>query len=102
MAGQEDQIPCMHGCKVEEQLEKILHELERLNAAFPEDRHGNPDAIGHREFHERRISAASAEEKFWQDLKLDLAKKGALALLTVIIGLIVTGAAVKLGFVGGR
>jgi len=42
-------------------------------------------------------AAADAQEKFWIELKLEIAKKGVWGLLIVICGLIVVGVSAKLG-----
>ena len=82
---------------IESQLSEILAEVRALSSAFPQDTQGRADVAGHRQFHEAKIAAAKAEKEFWQELRLELAKKGALAILTVLIGLVMVGAAVKLG-----
>ena len=80
-----------------ERMEELMERLELLSAAFPEDKHGRTDVDGHRRYHEAKIQAAEAEAAFWRDLKLDLAKKGAWAILLVLAGLLVAGVATKLG-----
>lgn len=84
--------------QVDEQFTAILNELSRLKTAFPEDESGEYDLAGHRRYHDAQIAAAKAEEAFWRDLKLDLAKKGVWAIVLVLIGLLVTGLAAKLGW----
>lgn len=86
---------CPITCKVEDQLETILEEVRGLKSAFPLDEQGEADILGHRRFHDAKIAAAKAEEEFWRELKLDLAKKGAWALLLVILGLILLGLTAK-------
>ena len=99
-------MPTPHACqyidecdipKIASQLDQILVELQALKSAFPEDHQGNVDVVGHRKYHDAKILAAQAEEAFWRELKLDLVKKGAWAIILVVVGLIMTGAAVKLG-----
>ena len=51
----------------------------------------------HREAHEADQADAAAKERFLAELKLEMAKKGLWAVLLVIVGLIVAGAALKLG-----
>lgn len=68
-------------------LQKII-ELER---AFPD----GPD--NHRIAHEAWIRAKQAEEEFWKELKMEIAKKGTLGFLYLVGGLILIGAATKLG-----
>lgn len=63
-----------------------------LDRAFPD----GPDA--HRAAHEAMIRAAQSEERFWLDLRLDLAKKGIWSIILVLIGLVFFGLSVKLGW----
>lgn len=86
---------------IEERLDEILQELHSLKTAFPNGPEGEADLIGHRRYHEAKIAAAEAEKAFWQELKLDLAKKGAWGILLIIVGLIVAGLMAKLGLGGG-
>ena len=92
---------CPYNCEVKDQLEEILSAVQSIQKAFPEDGDGEADFSGHRRFHEAKIAAAEAEAAFWRELKFDLARKGAIALLTIIAGLIVLGLSVKLG-IGGK
>lgn len=78
-------------------LSDICNKLDQIGEAFPKDEQGNIDARGHREFHEAAIESAKAEEKFWRELRQDLIRKGLWSVLLVVIGLILTGAAVKMG-----
>ena len=65
---------------------------ERLFAsAFPAG-----DPIEHRKAHEAMISAAKAQEQFWNSLWADLARKGVTAVLLSIVGLVALGALVVL------
>lgn len=57
-----------------------------MSRAFPE---GNPDA--HKEYHQSKIDAATAEKEFYQTLKIKLAEAGALGLLRMIIWLLAAG-----------
>lgn len=84
--------------KIEHQLDEILSEVRRIQGAFPRTEHGEVDFTGHREAHEAMIAAANAQKEFWQELKLDIAKKGVWGLLIIVCGLIITGAAAKFGF----
>ena len=60
--------------------------------------HAFPDGIeNHREAHERMISAAKAEEAFWKDLKLDIAKKSIWGILHILFLMTLGTLAVKLG-----
>lgn len=76
-------------------LEDCVHiledRIEAIERAFPD----GPEP--HRASHLAMIRAAEAQEKFYNDLKLDLVKKGTWGLLVIIIGLVLTGAFVSLG-----
>jgi hypothetical protein len=57
-----------------------------------------PNGIdNHREAHERMIAAARAEEAFWRDLKIDVAKKSIWGILHILMILALGTLAVKLG-----
>lgn len=66
-------------------------------SAFGIDRNGNPDFVRHRMAHEEQTRAAEAQTKFWTDLRAEVAKKGTIGVLVIIIGLLAVGAASKLG-----
>lgn len=73
---------------------RIIKEEEKFDAilkAFPD----GPEA--HCEAHQAMIKAAQAQEKFWSELRLDVAKKGIWGVMVIICGLILTGAAAKIG-----
>ena len=79
-------------------LKRRLDEImEILTSAFAKNNDGSVDFDGHRRYHESMIRAADAQEKFWIELKLEIAKKGVWGLLIVICGLIVVGISAKLG-----
>ena len=79
-------------------LKRRLDEImEILTSAFAKNSDGSIDFDGHRRYHESMIRAADAQEKFWIELKLEIAKKGVWGLLIVICGLIVVGISAKLG-----
>lgn len=84
-------------CEVKDQLDAILEKLGQFEEAFPKDRDEKPDLSGHRRAHEADIAAAKAKEKFYDELRLDLAKKGLWAILLILVGLIFAGALAKLG-----
>lgn len=79
------------GFTLEEKVDEALSILATITNAFPD----GPEA--HRAAHVAMIKAAAAEEKFWNDLKTDAAKKGIFAIVHILIGLVVLGLAVKLG-----
>lgn len=76
-------------------LKAILKAINALHDAFPDG-----DLVGHRKIHESAIAAKKAEERFWTELKLDLAKKGIWGLLIITTGLILTGLFSKAGLSG--
>lgn len=82
-------------CSVDDKLDQLLRELASINRAFPD----GPEA--HRLAHEAMMKAAVAEERFWQELKIDIAKKGAWGLLIIVLGLALMGLAAKFGFSAG-
>lgn len=82
---------------IERKLDLILSEIKKLEGAFPKNEDGTADFEGHKRFHDTKIKAAEAEMKFWQELKLDLAKKGTWAVMLIVAGLIVLGLGAKLG-----
>lgn len=88
---------CPMTCEVKDQLGAILEKLSQFEEAFPKDRNNRPDMSGHRRSHEADIAAAKAKERFYEELRLDLAKKGSWALVMVIAGLVLMGALAKLG-----
>lgn len=60
--------------------------------------HAFPDGIeNHRDAHERMVAAARAEEMFWKDLKIDIAKKSIWGILHILFLLAFGTLAVKLG-----
>ena len=74
------------------QVSALAASIVALQEAFP-----GGDIHLHRTEHERMLAAAAAEEKFWSELRIDLAKKGLWAVLTVLIGLAVLGIGAKFG-----
>lgn len=82
-------------CDVEQKLDQVLVELAQINRAFPD----GPES--HRSAHESMMKAAVAEERFWNELKLDIAKKGIWGLMVIVVGLAVIGLAAKFGLAVG-
>lgn len=82
---------------IEHKLDLILAEMRSMRSGFPKSEDGTVDYDGHRKYHEKLIEAAEAQTEFWRDLKLDIAKKGAWSLLTILCGLVVVGLSAKLG-----
>ena len=79
------------GLTVEEKLDVALELLDDLSSAFPDG------PSNHRAAHEAWIKAKHAEAEFWTELKLDIAKKGAWGIITLITGLLILGIATKTG-----
>ena len=67
-------------------------QISRFIKAF-----SNDDPIAHRQYHDAVIRAAEAQEKFWNELRLDVAKKSLWGVITLIVGLILAGGAMKMG-----
>ena len=82
---------------IERKLDLILSELKNLEGAFPRNEDGSVDFDGHKRFHESKIKAAEAEARFWEELKLDIAKRGTWGLLIIILGLLAVGVGTKFG-----
>lgn len=76
-------------------FDEILAEIRKVNSAFAKTPNGEVDFDGHRRYHEQMIAAATAQEEFWRDLKLEVAKKGIWSLLVIICGLVVVGISAK-------
>lgn len=82
---------------LDESLEQILDAVKKIHNAFPRTVDGDVDFEGHRRYHEAMIRAANAQEAFWNELKLDIAKKGVWGLLIIILGLATLGLGAKFG-----
>ena len=82
---------------IEHKLDLILVEIKQLNSAFAKNSDGSVDFDGHRRYHEEMIEAAKAQTKFWQELKIDIAKKGLWGLLVILCGLVIAGFSAKTG-----
>lgn len=94
--------PVVHLCKqdtehLDHKLDEIMAEVQKINSAFAKNDDGTIDHAGHRQFHESMIAAANAQEQFWRELKLEIAKKGVWGLLVIIVGLVLVGLSAKLG-----
>lgn len=77
-------------------IEEVLRALDEIKEAFPDG------VAKHRAAHEAMIAVKSAEEQFWRELKLDLAKKGTWGLLVILLGLVLAGLALKFGITFAR
>lgn len=81
----------------DKRFDEVMVELRKINGAFASNADGTIDFDGHRKYHEQMIKAATAQEAFWYELKLEVMKKGIWSLLVIICGLIVVGIAAKFG-----
>lgn len=72
-------------------LDKIVERLDEFNEAFPDG------VQAHRSAHEAMIKAATAQENFWNELKLEVAKKGIIGAIVIVVGLVLAGISVKIG-----
>ena len=86
---------------LDKRFDEIMVELRKINGAFATNPDGTTDFDGHRKYHEAMIKAASAQEQFWYELKLEVMKKGIWSLLVIICGLVVVGVSAKFG-IGGK
>lgn len=76
-------------------------EMAAIKALVEEIKQAFPDGIeNHRRAHEKMIKAAEAEERFWTDLKADIAKKSIWGILQVLFTLTMVGLAAKFGLAG--
>lgn len=82
---------------LDESLEQILDAVKKIHNAFPRTLEGDVDFEGHRRYHEAMIRAAEAQATFWNELKLDIAKKGVWGLLIIVVGLALVGFGAKFG-----
>lgn len=83
-----EELFAMHEHREQEMFDKLL-------AAFPD----GPEK--HREYHQKLINAAKAEEEFWQTAKVELLKRGisgVLYILGLVGGLVLLGLSAKFGF----
>lgn len=80
---------------IDARFDELLAEMRKINSAFAKTPDGEVDFDGHRRYHEQMIAAATAQEEFWRDLKLEVAKKGIWSLLVIICGLVVVGVSAK-------
>lgn len=86
---------------IDRRFDEVLIELRKINGAFARNADGSVDFDGHRKYHESMIAAAEAQTQFWNELKLEIAKKGIWGLLVIICGLVLVGLSAKLGL-GGK
>lgn len=73
---------------------------QMISGAFPKNKDGGPDVVGHCLAHEADIRASRAKEKFYSELTVKLVTSGIWAMVVIIAGLIFMGIKSKLG-IGG-
>ena len=83
--------------QLDDRLDEILAEVRKIHGAFPRTHEGETDYDGHRQYHEAMIRAAEAQAAFWNELKLDVVKKGVWGAIVIIVGLVITGMVTKFG-----
>ena len=101
MSEQEMQLAKSNNAHIDKRFDEIMAELRKINGAFPRDDDGEVDHEGHRKYHESLIRAAEAQEQFWRDIRMDVAKKGVWAAIIILLGLLVVGIQIKLGLSSG-
>lgn len=88
-------------------LESLANDVQALDAKISDlirrqeqqrmDAYPFGDTHGHRKAHEAMMEAAQAQAKFYNELRIDLAKKGLWTLLAITAGLLFLGLAAKFG-----
>jgi hypothetical protein len=68
---------------VETKVNEVIRRVDDLHDAFP-----GGDWDGHRRYHEAVIKRVEAREKFYQDLRTNLATKGLWALILMLTGML--------------
>lgn len=101
MSEQEMHLAKSDNAHIDKRFDEIMAELRKINGAFPRDVDGEVDHEGHRKYHESLIRAAEAQEQFWRDIRMDVAKKGVWAAIIIVLGLLVVGIQFKLGLSAG-
>lgn len=82
------------------QVQELIDEVRSFHAAFPRTEDGNIDTEGHRRYHQNLIAAANEQALFWKQLQRDVAKKGAIGLIFIVLALSFIGAAAFVGLDG--
>lgn len=78
-----DEALAVHSAEERKYFEAVIAQITK--EAFPDG------AVKHGEYHQAKINAAKSEEKFWSELKLDLAKKGLWGIITILAGMVILG-----------
>lgn len=94
---------------VEAIVARLLREYEGREQEFYKSAFPGGDPVKHREYHEAKIDAARAEQRFWETASkaaIENSVEGLFGALKIIIALALTGLAFKLGlalpFMGGK
>lgn len=90
----EQEVTLSDLCK---KIDKMMEEMHQISNGFVKNDDGTVDYDGHRRYHASIIQSMNAQEKFWNELRIDLAKKGLWFILIVLAGLVVLGIQTKLG-----
>lgn len=96
-SGKEFHLASSDNAHIDRRFDEIMDALRQINGAFATNPDGTTDFDGHRKYHEAMIKAATAQEQFWYELKLEVMKKGIWSLLVIICGLVVVGFSAKFG-----
>ena len=78
--------------QIELQLRVMQSTLDDLRSAFPDG-----DVRGHCDAHKEMIEAAQAQKQFWKGMREEIGKRGVLAIIVLLCGLIWVGIQIKLG-----
>lgn len=78
-------------------IDMLERDVTNIKRAFPKSSIGEIDYMGHREHHEHVISAARSQQKFWDELRSDLIRKGTWVVILIVLGLMANGILFKLG-----
>ena len=81
-----DEALALHAASERAEIQKMI---DKVMEAFPDG------TENHRRAHEKMIKAAEAEERFWTDLKADIAKKSIWGILHILVLLVVAGISAK-------
>lgn len=79
-----------HVGRFERHIQEEATLMSNFLKAYP-----NEDPVAHRQYHEAVMRAAEEQEKFWRELRIDVAKKSIWGLITILVGLVLAGVAVK-------
>ena len=82
-----DEALALHAQSERKEIQKMIDEVMK---AFPDGTENQ------RRAHEKMIKAAEAEERFWTDLKADIAKKSIWGILHILTILVLAGISAKL------